>query len=398
MGGEDILDVTLRPEVEETMVYEPGAWEPMHECRMNSDLSLFHQLRHLKYMRGAFRNPPGVENPNYDVIINKPVIALSRYEYANIYHTSADFYNVFLLLKELQLSAKDVYLLFLDGHPKGGLDPAWRVIFENQVGWIHQLTSCRSGIVQCTQQQIDEEISPGWINKRKALFKNLTYSGSSHECAVLARYQSPGLEAKKCFGNKSVSEYRRWFLGSLGLSVVTVSTRSNQLMVTVLLRRNHLVHPRNPSGKTYRKFKNENGFLSTISKIVQSLNLEIQRNSSIKIQVQSHSFETITMREQLEIISQTDVFVGIHGAGLALTVYQPDDSSLIELLPQSHQLEFFEVMGSISGVHYYRYVVTRSGPYDDAGEEFVDVDSKHFGLFFEESMRAIIERRKKRLG
>jgi len=59
-------------------------------------------------------------------------VALTRREYANLYHTMSDWYNVFLLSRffDATSSPAAVSVLLIDSHPAGPLDHAWNVLFK----------------------------------------------------------------------------------------------------------------------------------------------------------------------------------------------------------------------------------------------------------------------------
>jgi hypothetical protein len=54
-------------------------------------------------------------------------LTLTRYEYANLYHTMSDWYNVFLMTKFFNVTKANVVLV--DSHPAGPLDTAWTTLF-----------------------------------------------------------------------------------------------------------------------------------------------------------------------------------------------------------------------------------------------------------------------------
>lgn len=59
-------------------------------------------------------------------------VALTRDEYANLYHSVSDWYNVFLLTQFFNVSSQLPHVLFVDAHPAGPLDSAWNVLFRGR--------------------------------------------------------------------------------------------------------------------------------------------------------------------------------------------------------------------------------------------------------------------------
>jgi len=56
-------------------------------------------------------------------------LALVRGDYANLYHTTAEWYNAFLLTQFFGVAQQPVRILLVDAHPAGPLDHAWNVLF-----------------------------------------------------------------------------------------------------------------------------------------------------------------------------------------------------------------------------------------------------------------------------
>jgi len=62
-------------------------------------------------------------------VVDKFTVALTRSEYANLYHTVSDWYNVFLLTQFFNVT-QPAHVLLVDAHPAGPLDDAWNVLFK----------------------------------------------------------------------------------------------------------------------------------------------------------------------------------------------------------------------------------------------------------------------------
>ena len=72
--------------------------------------------------------------------IKRPTNTVQRYEYTNLYHTMTDWFNVFLMYLIFNLGPDSSNILWLDRHPKGGLDETWKTLFGHviQVGDIKE--------------------------------------------------------------------------------------------------------------------------------------------------------------------------------------------------------------------------------------------------------------------
>ena len=63
-------------------------------------------------------------------VSNKPVcVIVMRYEYANMYHTMTDWFNVFMVVKLLNVPFSDVRVVWYNTHAKGHLDETWNTLF-----------------------------------------------------------------------------------------------------------------------------------------------------------------------------------------------------------------------------------------------------------------------------
>lgn len=97
--------------------------------------------------------------------------------------------------------------------------------------------------------------------------------------------------------------------------------------ITFISRRNYR------KGTTYinyvtRKVSNEDDILTAL------------RQHFPAADVRKCSLEDLPMREQLHLIHDTDVLIGMHGAGLALTVMLPANAGVLELFPANLQLRY----------------------------------------------------------
>ena len=68
-----------------------------------------------------------------DTTFDEPTLFVTRWEYANLYHTMTDWFNVHQLLSTVRLDASTYSVVWLDGHPEGKLDDAWSKIFGHVV-------------------------------------------------------------------------------------------------------------------------------------------------------------------------------------------------------------------------------------------------------------------------
>lgn len=92
-------------------------------------------------------------------------------------------------------------------------------------------------------------------------------------------------------------------------------------------------------------------------------------------------FEKMSLLEQIELASQAQVMVGLHGAGLSNSVFMHRGSTLVEVLEPSWPNQCFEIMARAAELNFRR--VTSSAKTPDSAiwealemaKEFPEVDS-----------------------
>eukprot|EP00163_Fabomonas_tropica_P030929 TRINITY_DN718_c1_g1_i1.p1 TRINITY_DN718_c1_g1~~TRINITY_DN718_c1_g1_i1.p1 ORF type:complete len:297 (+),score=50.42 TRINITY_DN718_c1_g1_i1:77-892(+) len=133
-GGEEIAKVRGRAEHVEFVKFSKGALSGA--CTAHS------KMANKKYWQFAqeevFGSWTSTDKNEYDTVEPIPTMFVTRYEYANFYHTLTDFINAFLALEVLELSPKDVQVVILDGHPQAPFDEAWETVFAPEHGYKFQ--------------------------------------------------------------------------------------------------------------------------------------------------------------------------------------------------------------------------------------------------------------------
>ena len=64
----------------------------------------------------------------------------------------------------------------------------------------------------------------------------------------------------------------------------------------------------------------------------------------------------LPMNEQISILRKTDYLIGIHGAGLSLSIFMPNKSIFHEIVP-SLNLELLQMMSALSGHKTYSDII-----------------------------------------
>jgi len=237
-------------------------------------------------------------------------IAVTRYEYANLYHCLTDWYNAFLVMKFLNHTSCDTNILVVDTHPRVHLDDVWKVVFNSS----QKLSALH----------------------RRTYFGQLVWG--------IIGYNSP-LATASSTRPPFIEEFRSIFLSRFN---VTQSRHlaCDQPRVLFLWRRNYVSHPRNPLGKLSRKISNEAELLRYVS-----VNMPEASVNAVQI-------DKLSMQQQLQHIADTDVLVGMHGAGLSHAMFLPRWAAMVELVPHywSAESNQFKQIAAWRNLTYERWV------------------------------------------
>ncbi|KAK2143165.1 hypothetical protein LSH36_872g02025 [Paralvinella palmiformis] len=217
-----------------------------------------------------------------------------------------DWYNAFLMKAFFRQTHSDPDILFIDAHPEGSLDSTWSVLF-------HAAKRLKSLPAQTRFSQ---------------LVFNLR--GYDSPMSQFAEIELPLVE-----------EFRTFFLNKFGVADHH-ALNCNHLSILFIWRRDYVTHPRNPSGRITRKIANEKELLSHI------------RGAYPSHTVQGIQIDKLSMKEQLSLVTSTDIMIGMHGAGLTHALFLPNKAALVELFPKLLALEHF------SSIARWRHLIYES--------------------------------------
>ena len=303
-GGENMSSVWKQRENEEYLKLQSGYFT----IRCNTSLRYsFTAKNHLVEWEQSLACSDKHNNNNSGLPKVKGLtIAVQRYEYVNLYHTMTDYYNAFLMMLIFNKRPDETTILWIDSHPAGGLDQTWRTLFSKTI---------RAGHLE-----------------GPTLFEDMVWSIMGYNSPLHQHYRpfTPYLE-----------QFREFFLTRHGVSSVKTLDCSH-LNVMFIWRRDYIAHPRNPSGLVKRKIQNEDELLETIRKAVPGHN------------VTGVQLDVLPMKQQLQLVATTDIFIGMHGAGLAHTLFLPKHGGLVEFYPTywSVSNRHFRAMAKWRGLQY----------------------------------------------
>ncbi|CAH1775751.1 unnamed protein product [Owenia fusiformis] len=301
-GGEEIKDVMNQKESKEYYTLLPGFFQL--KCDEEVPNYTFSEINHLSQWLHALELVPMF--PRTNQTISEFTIAITRYEYANFYHTMTDFYNAFLLMRFFNHSPRDTNILFIDGHPIGALDPVWKTLF-NSSEYVANIP-------------------------KVVMYTDLTWG--------ILGYSSP-MESHDRVDIPYIEDFSNFFLKRYSINNEE-HLKCENLTISLIWRRDYLAHPRNPTGFVTRKIKNEKELVQIANEMYPSYT------------IQESQIDLLPMKQQLQYVSNSDILVGMHGAGLTHVLFLPKHAGLIEFYPNywSAANAHFQSLSKWRGLHH----------------------------------------------
>ncbi|VDI08922.1 glycoprotein 2-beta-D-xylosyltransferase [Mytilus galloprovincialis] len=287
-GGEDLTNVIGQIADEEELRPKPGYF------RIKCDFENFKEVtnEHSVFLNNMTRLWMQVVARQDGMLMfneteNTLTIAVHRIEYANLYHAMTEWYNVFLVAYVFRkLINCQINVLFLDGHPYSDLDLTWSTLFG--------------------------KVTRASFIRQPTLYRYLILG--------LAGNNSP-LNDHKSKSLPMAESFRNFFLQKHGFTE-TLTKNCNHLNILFIWRHNYVAHPRNPSGKIKRKIKNEFELLENARRFFPDHNIH------------GRQMDKLNLKAQLNLISKTNILIGMHGAGMSHVFFLEPGSGVIELFPK----------------------------------------------------------------
>ncbi|XP_072978391.1 beta-1,2-xylosyltransferase RCN11 [Typha angustifolia] len=341
VGGEELEKVIGRGEEEELPRYEPGAFQ-IEEGEGRADERLadeeflnrylprgaiqMHTMRELVGSIGVVR-PGELECSQW---IEEPTLLVTRFEYANLFHTVTDWYSAYISSRVTNLSSRP-NLIFVDGHCKAPLEETWEALFSST-----RYAKNFSGPV-CFRHAV---LSP--LGYETAMFKGLTESFSCQGTSAHILSQNP--DYQKTARLSEFGEMLRAAFGLLGNedSFIKTSHGHNVLFVR---RENYLAHPRH-SGKVESRLSNEQEVFDAIKNWAKG-------QKKCRINVVNGLFAHMHMKEQLRAVQEASVVIGAHGAGLTHLVAATPDTIVLEIISSMYRRPHFSLISQWKGLEYH---------------------------------------------
>ncbi|KAF5727923.1 beta-(1 2)-xylosyltransferase [Tripterygium wilfordii] len=342
-GGESLEEVVGRGEEEELPEFEDGAFEVLgvggqreKRRRLANQEFLDQYIREGQIMRHTMRellkSARVVEDNEFqcDEWIEEPTLFVTRFEYANLFHTVTDWYSAYVSSRVTGLPNRP-RLIFVDGHCKAPLEQTWKALFSGL-----RYAKNFSGPV-CFRHAI---LSP--LGYETALFKGLTEEINCQGASAPDLWQKPDDQK-----TARLSEFGEMIRAAFGFPVNRHRIEKPALGHNVLFvrREDYLAHPRH-GGKVESRLSNE-------EEVYDSLQKWASNYSECKINLVNGLFAHMSMREQVRLIQDASVIIGAHGAGLTHIVSATPKTVVLEIISSQFRRPHFALIAQWKGLEYH---------------------------------------------
>ncbi|XP_030541446.1 beta-1,2-xylosyltransferase-like [Rhodamnia argentea] len=345
VGGERLEDVLGRSEEEEMPVFEDGAFQ-ISEGGGGGEL-VFRRGKSLvsdefldNYVDQGKRHPirsligsirvvkPG--ELQCDQWIEEPTLLITRFEYANLFHTVTDWYNAYVSSRVTELPYRP-HVIFVDGHCTSPMEEMWQALFSS----VAYAKSFHGSV--CFRRAV---MSP--LGYENAMFKGLSQPINCQGTSAQDLWRNPDDHK-----TARLSEFGEMIRSAFGFSVnrhhpEKAVSGHNVLFVR---RENYLAHPRH-SGKPESRLSNE-------QEVFDSLKSWASNHIKCKVNLVNGLFAHMLMKDQVQAIQDASVIIGAHGAGLTHIVSATPKTVILEIISSQYRRPHFALISKWKGLEYH---------------------------------------------
>uniref|UniRef100_A0A2P2JS81 Glycosyltransferase 61 catalytic domain-containing protein n=2 Tax=Rhizophora mucronata TaxID=61149 RepID=A0A2P2JS81_RHIMU len=339
-GGETIEEVMGRREEEELPEFEDGALEVLGFEKRNKKLvdedflDMYVPRGDISKhpMRGLIGSARVVAEKDFqcDQWIEEPVLFITRFEYANLFHTVTDWYSAYVASRVTGLPYRP-HVLFVDGHCRTPLEETWRALLSSLTYAKHL-----SGSV-CYRHAV---LVP--LGYETPLFKGLSEEINCEGASAHDLWQKP--DDKK---TARLSEFGEMIRSAFSFHVNRHSAEKPVSGHNVLFvrRENYLAHPRH-GGNIESRLSNE-------EEVFEALRSWASSHLECKVNIVNGLFAHMPLKEQVRAIQEASVIIGAHGAGLTHIVSATPQTVILEIISSYFRRPHFQLIARWKGLEYH---------------------------------------------
>ncbi|CAK9192488.1 unnamed protein product [Sphagnum jensenii] len=277
--------------------------------------------------------------------VSQPTLVVTRFEHMNLFHTITDWYSAYMTARVVNLKRRP-RLLFVDGHCQSPMDDGWQAMFSG-MNFARHLTG-------------------------PVCFDHLIFAPLGYDTPL---FRGQDLEVP-CTGNLPMDadmdsehrtgrlrEFGEMFTASFNLSKDTVSTKDITIVKVLFVRQEEYVaYPQHLKRPEFHLRNEEEVFeaLMTWATIrsrphagQQKLSLEESRGK-LNITITNGLLSHMSMQEQLQIVQESAIIIGAHGAGLSHLLFaRPGKTAILELTSPDFQCPDFQKLAQWNGIQYH---------------------------------------------
>ncbi|XP_022298960.2 EGF domain-specific O-linked N-acetylglucosamine transferase-like isoform X2 [Crassostrea virginica] len=243
-----------------------------------------------------------IQDGHCDVIIDKPVYFMKLDAGVNMYHHFCDFVNLYATNHLNNSFSTDVYIVMWDTSTMGYTDlfsETWKAFTDYPIIRLHE------------------------YDKKRVCIRDAVFS-------LLPRmrfgmyYNQPVVPG--CHGSSFFEAFNQHLAHRLGL--IQHGPLENKIRITLLSRKTK-----------YRNILNEDELVKAMKTV-----------GEFEVKVVTYNRD-MPFKEQIQSSYNSDIFIGIHGAGLTHLLFQPDWAVIIELYNCEDHSCYYDLARS-RGIHY----------------------------------------------
>lgn len=262
--------------------------------------------------------------------VEEPVLLVTRFEYANMFHTVTDWYSAYVSSRVTGLPNRP-HVVFVDGHCETQLEETWMAMFSSL-----RYAKNFSGPV-CFRHAV---IAP--LGYETPLFRGLSENIDCQGAPAHDLWQNP--DDRK---TARLSEFGEMIRASFGFPVNRHHADKPPSIYNILFvrREDYLAHPRH-AGKVESRLSNE-------QEVFDSLQTWLANHSECKVNFINGLFAHMNMKEQVRAIQDASVITGAHGAGLTHIVSASPKTVILEIVSSYFRRPHFELIAKWKGLEYH---------------------------------------------